>query len=196
MLGFTQRGYFTSVSLSPALQVLFAENRRTKMNHCGIQQNSNFSSFGNGEPVVCPKPRRLNTTVNHPVQLFRLQMCYQPEQYESKSSPELLDIIYSPEQSYSPVASSPPFFCGSPPSRVSNPLIQDARFGDNKIYPISPKLMIPNPNSGIQSSSPPPTSRNNGFLRSNYSNKPSVRVEGFNCLDSNNRRNCSVSALA
>lgn len=86
---------------------------------------------------------------------------------------------------------SPPFFCGSPPSRVSNPLIQDARFGDEKISPISPLSMIPNPTSGM--SSPSSSARKGGC---NYGNKPAVRVEGFDCLDRDNRRNCSIPALA
>lgn len=94
------------------------------------------------------------------------------------------------------VASSPPYFCGSPPSRVSNPLIQDARFGDEKITPISPRLMTPNPASGVPTSSPSSSSRKGGCHRPNYGNKPAVRIEGFDCLDRDNRRNCSIPTLA
>ncbi|KAL5070880.1 hypothetical protein RYX36_021767, partial [Vicia faba] len=32
-------------------------------------------------------------------------------------------------------ASSPPYFCVSPPIRVANPLVHDARFGDEIISP-------------------------------------------------------------
>ncbi|KAI3817193.1 hypothetical protein L1987_10982 [Smallanthus sonchifolius] len=158
------------------------KSERAKMNHCGIQQSSNFSSFGNGAPVVCPKPRRLN--------LFN-------------TGPELLDLMLqhgggggygAPEDTCTQFASSPPFFCGSPPTRVSNPLIQDARFGDEKISPISPRSMIPNPSSGMPGSSPSSSARKGGYLRTR--NKPSVRIEGFNCLDRGNRRNCSIPALA
>ncbi|KAJ0504768.1 hypothetical protein HanHA89_Chr12g0462961 [Helianthus annuus] len=177
------------------------------MNHCGIQQNSNFSSFGNGDHVVCPKPRRINlfdTTMNEPVMNLRWQMCHQQESYDSRSGPELLDIIFAksggygaPDQTCTQIASSPPFFCGSPPSRVSNPLIQDARFGDDKISPVSPQSIIPNPASGMTSSSPSSSSsRKGGYIRHNYGNKPAVRIEGFDCLDRDNRRNCSIPALA
>ncbi|KAD2804280.1 hypothetical protein R6Q59_030201 [Mikania micrantha] len=165
------------------------------MNHCGIQQSGNFSSFGNGEPVVCPKPRRLNlfnNAINEPARALRWQMCYQQEAYESNAGPELFDLILAKGGGYdvsgTPEQTSSPFFCGSPPSRVSNPLIQDARFGDDscKISPISPRSMIPNRDSGIPSSSP----ATGGYLR------PMVRIEGFNCLDGGNRRNCSIPALA
>lgn len=190
------------------------------MNHCGIHQNNTFASsreemrssvsvsvtFGNGEPMVCPKPRRLGlftATTNEPVRPLRWQMCYQSEGYESKAGPELLDIIFAKgggyggsEQTCTQVASSPPFFSGSPPSRVSNPLIQDALFGDDKISPVSPRSMIPNPTSSGMPSSPSSSARKGGCLRANFGNKPAVRIEGFDCLDRDNRRNCSIPALA
>ncbi|KVH96288.1 uncharacterized protein LOC112528429 isoform X1 [Cynara cardunculus var. scolymus] len=192
------------------------------MNHCGIHQNNTFASsceemrgsfsvsvtFDNCEPMVCPKPRRLSlfsTTNNEPVRPLRWQMCYQSEGYESNAGPELLDIIFAKqgsgyaasEQTYTQVASSPPFFSGSPPSRVSNPLIQDARFGDGKTSPISPRAIIPNPaSSGLSSASSSSSTRKGGCLRANFGNKPAVRVEGFDCLDRDNRRNCSIPALA
>ncbi|KAK9063735.1 hypothetical protein SSX86_017607 [Deinandra increscens subsp. villosa] len=186
-------GASSSPSGSPGIVTI--KNRRTKMNHCGIQQNGNFSSFGNGEPVVCPKPRRLslfNSSVHEPVRPFRWQMCYQSELQESNAGPELLDLILAKEQTTcTQIPSSPPFFSGSPPSRVSNPLIQDARFRDNKISsPISPRSTIPNPNFDFPSPSPSSSSRTGGC------NKPSVRVEGFDCLDRGNRRSCSIPALA
>lgn len=93
----------------------------------------------------------------------------------------------------SQVASSPPFFSGSPPSRVANPLIQDARFGDEKLTPFPSLAPIPPP-SGLSS----PTSssaRKGGCVRANFGNKPAVRVEGFDCMD-RDRRNCSIPALA
>lgn len=96
------------------------------------------------------------------------------------------------QSSAAQVASSPPFFCGSPPSRVSNPLIQDARFGDEKVTPVSPRA-IPIP-SGM-ASSPSASTRKGGCVRVNFGNNPAVRVEGFDCLD-RDRRNCSIPALA
>lgn len=105
---------------------------------------------------------------------------------------------YGAEQTCAQVASSPPFFSGSPPSRVSNPLIQDARFGDEKVAPISPRA-IPIP-SGL-TGSPSSTSSaaaprmSGGCVRANFGNNPAVRIEGFDCLD-RDRRNCSIPALA
>ncbi|XP_076902188.1 uncharacterized protein LOC143556842 [Bidens hawaiensis] len=157
------------------------------MNNCGIQQ------------VVCPKPRRfsyVNSVMNESVRPLRWHMCYQQESCEFESGPELLDLILAKsgalDQTCTNIASSPPFFSGSPPSRVSNPLIQDARFGDNKVPPVSPEPVILNPTSGISSSS----SRKVGYPHPNYGNKPAVRIEGFDCLDRDNRRNRSVPALA
>ncbi|KAK6252662.1 hypothetical protein QUC31_014382 [Theobroma cacao] len=151
------------------------------------------------ETMVCPKPRRLsllNATFNdHPVRSLRWQLSHQAELCDSKAGSDLLDMILTKggcavEQSCAQVASSPPFFSGSPPSRVANPLIQDARFGDEKIItPMSP------PPSGLSSSSPSSSSRKGGCIRVNFGNKPAVRVEGFDCLD-RDRRNCSIPALA
>ncbi|VVA17973.1 PREDICTED: unknown [Prunus dulcis] len=91
------------------------------------------------------------------------------------------------------VASPHPFFSGSPPSRVANPLIQDARFGDEKLTPSSPLSPTPHP-SGL-SSSPTTSARKGSFVRASFGSKPAVRVEGFDCLD-RDRRNCSIPTLA
>lgn len=99
------------------------------------------------------------------------------------------------EQSSPTVSSSPPFFCGSPPSRVANPLIQDARFGDENFSPLSSSswVVVPSP-SGLPPS-PSSSARKGGCVRANFGNNPAVRVEGFDCLD-RDRRNCSIPALA
>ncbi|KAK2996881.1 hypothetical protein RJ639_013630 [Escallonia herrerae] len=183
------------------------------MNHCAIQQNAfaaceemrssvslSVSITDMRDTVVCPKPRRLglvNSTINDPNRSLRWHMSHQQEICDSKAGAELLDIIltkggYAVEQPCTQVASSPPYFCGSPPSRVSNPLIQDALFGDEKISPVSPRS-IPIP-SGL-SSSPSSSARKGGCVRANFGNKPAVRIEGFDCLD-RDRRNCSIPALA
>ncbi|XP_024988794.1 uncharacterized protein LOC112523430 [Cynara cardunculus var. scolymus] len=190
------------------------------MNHCGIQQKNTFASscdemrnavsvsvsFDKGDHMVCPKPRRLslfNTPMNEPVRHLRWHMCYQPEPYESKAGIELLEIIFEKGGGYSAsektcteAASSPPFFSGSPPSRVSNPLIQDSRFGDEKVSPVSAHSIIPVPASGRSSLSPSSYEREVGSIGGNFGNKPAVRIEGFNCLNRDNGRNCSISALA
>ncbi|KAI7749472.1 hypothetical protein M8C21_033059 [Ambrosia artemisiifolia] len=206
------------MNFATTVQTGSIQTQKTKMNHCGIHQNSTFASpceemrssvsvsvsFDNGVPMVCPKPRRVSlftTTVNEPLRPLRWQISHQSEGYESRAGPELLDIIFAksgggygaPDQTCTQVASSPPFFSGSPPSRVSNPLIQDARFRDDKITAESPRSMIPNPApSGLSSPSP----RKGGCLLSNFGNKPAVRVEGFDCLNRDNRRNCSIATLA
>ncbi|KAL3338541.1 hypothetical protein AABB24_027593 [Solanum stoloniferum] len=175
------------------------------MNHCSIQQSNfaaceemrrSYSSISDKkDAVVCPKPRRIS-----PTRPLRWHVSHQQDLCDSRAGADLLDIILtkgdgsSVDQSAAQVASSPPFFCGSPPSRVSNPLIQDARFGDEKVTPISPRA-IPIP-SGLASSPSTSSARKVGCVsRANFGLNPAVRVEGFDCLD-RDRRNCSIPTLA
>ncbi|KAK9277395.1 hypothetical protein L1049_006938 [Liquidambar formosana] len=98
---------------------------------------------------------------------------------------------YGVEQSCTQIASSPPFFSGSPPSRVANPLIQDARFRDEKLAPSSPLQPMPSPPSSSARKG-----GGGGCVRASFGNKkPAVRIEGFDCLD-RDRRNRSIPALA
>ncbi|KAK2458781.1 hypothetical protein P8452_05316 [Trifolium repens] len=159
------------------------------------------------DSVVCPKPRRaglLNFAVNdHPSRAFRWHLSCQVEPCDSNSSgSNPLDTILTKdvdcdlEQLCPPVASSPPpFFCGSPPSRVANPLIQDARFGDENFSPLSPSSWVVVPTQSGLPPSPTSSGRKGGCVRANFGNNPAVRVEGFDCLD-RDRRNCSIPALA
>ncbi|KAF9588593.1 hypothetical protein IFM89_013445 [Coptis chinensis] len=162
--------------------------------------NNNTSSYSNDRRdfVVCPKPRRLgvlNHSMNDPIRTLRWQLSHQVEVNESKAGVDLMELILSKggngaEQSAAThVASSPPFFCGSPPSRATNPLIQDARFGEEKLpAPLSPL--------SIQSSSPSSSTTRKGCVRAKFGHKPAaVRIEGFDCLD-RDRRNCSIPAVA
>ncbi|KAL8035185.1 hypothetical protein ABFX02_12G080600 [Erythranthe guttata] len=195
------------------------------MNHCAIQQNSYSAreeiwaaaaaaasgrSVEKKEKVVCPKPRRLGVinTITHDYAFarpLRWHVSHQQEDYDAKAGNELLDIILAKgnsgkDQSIPQIASSPPFFSGSPPSRVSNPLIKDTRFGDDKINPLSPRVITPTPApapapSGATAPSPSSSARKGGCVRANFGNNPAVRVEGFDCLD-RDRRNCSIPALA
>lgn len=159
------------------------------------------------QTVVCPKPRRIGllrnpTTVHdhhHPVRSLRCHFSHQVELCESKAETDILDIIltkdgFGAEQVHTQVldSSSPPFFCGSPPSRVANPLTQDALFRDDidipmVSSPIPPPLGPPPPS--------PSSSRKGGCIRGSFGNSPAVRIEGFDCLDRDSR-NCSIPALA
>ncbi|KAG6398931.1 hypothetical protein SASPL_140403 [Salvia splendens] len=179
------------------------------MNRYAIRQNS-FAAYeemrGNAaacrsvemkETVICPKPRRLGllqTSLHEPSypRPLRWHASHHQELFDSKAGSELLDIILAKgggcgsDQAVPPVASSPPFFSGSPPSRVSNPLIQDARFMAEHSTPASPRA-VPAPS--------PSSTRKGGCVRANFGNNPAVRVEGFDCLD-RDRRNCTIPALA
>ncbi|KAL9248721.1 hypothetical protein AKJ16_DCAP07036 [Drosera capensis] len=196
------------------------------MNHCAIQQNAVVSAedrrsstvlFGGAtgvrkQCVVCPKPRRFaiaTTVMDHHARPRPNYRSYQAADVpDSKAGSELLDIVLSKgvrgggdgveRSSDNQVASSPPFFCGSPPSRVSNPLIQDARFRDPKLQTQVPFIPLPQPMPASSGSSSSPTSsaaRKGGCVRANFGTKPAVRVEGFDCLDRDSR-NCSIPALA
>ncbi|KAJ9563590.1 hypothetical protein OSB04_008750 [Centaurea solstitialis] len=190
--------------------VNFSTEEENNMNHCGIQQKNTFASsceemrnavsvsvsFDKGDHMVCPKPRRFNlfnTPMNESLRPLRWHI-YQPEPYESKAGLELLEIIFE-KNMYTGCFVSP-FFSGSPPRRVSNPLIQDTRFGDEKVSPVSGHSMIPVPASGTSSLSPPSYENEVGPIGGNFGNKPAVRIEGFNCLNRDTRRNCGISARA
>ncbi|TKY60927.1 hypothetical protein E2542_SST18032 [Spatholobus suberectus] len=99
------------------------------------------------ESVICPKPRRLalinHSSINTHIRPLRHPISCQSEAEDSGVGAELLDIILPKENCYVErsggqlVTSSPPFFCGSPPSRASNPLIQDEQFGNGNFSPFT-----------------------------------------------------------
>ncbi|KAE8735430.1 LOB domain-containing protein 41-like [Hibiscus syriacus] len=130
-----------------------------------------ISDHRNGSAVVCPKPRRIRVLQLH---------LYQAEVNDSKAGAELLDAI----------ASSPPFFCGSPPGRAANPLVQDARFNEERLAQALSTLQIPCPSSSSSLASKA------GCIGMKFGLEPAaVRVEGFDCL-SRDRRNSRVPAMA
>lgn len=171
------------------------------------------SALSNG--VVCPKPRRVGGFFNSPSAFDPLESirpsCYlqfsqQMEACDSDAGTELLDIIltkgdYGEGRSNYQMDSSPPFFCGSPPSRASNPLIQDAHFGQEFFDPFSPTLeAVAVAHPPPLSPPPPPSPLSSSSARKNggggcgmkFGHKPApVRIEGFSC-----GRNCSISAVA
>ncbi|KAL4360868.1 hypothetical protein GQ457_04G023390 [Hibiscus cannabinus] len=165
-----------------------------KMDHCNLLQNAAVSPYDHQRciPVVCPKPRRIGVVANNHNRTLRLHLSYQAEISDMNASSELLDIILKKqdigiEQTAEQVSSSPPFFCGSPPSRVSNPLVQDALFGDESLGPL--QMLTPLSASSL-------SSYNGGCNRGKFGYKPAaVRVEGFDCLN-RDRRNSRIPALA
>lgn len=172
------------------------------MNRCGYQQKSAVGGYEGMrrvvEPVVCPKPRRfgmLNQSMDDIVRPLRRHINLHAEAGDSAAGTELLDIIltkggYGGERFAASVASSPPFFCGSPPCRVSNPVIQDAQFGTEQFMPSSPAPPSPSSLSARKAGG------GAGAVRMKIGHKPAaVRIEGFDCLG-RDRRNCSISALA
>ncbi|XP_050374458.1 uncharacterized protein LOC126791991 [Argentina anserina] len=171
------------------------------MNHCVIQQTSSALSVCEEmrtarDSVVCPKPRRYglrSATFHDSVRSLRWQLGHQGELCDSKAGSDALDSILTKgvEQfSFTEIGSPQhPFFSGSPPSRVGNPLIRDDRFGSEKLTPVSPL-------SPVSSSSPSSSTRSGGGrVRAIFGSKPIVRVEGFDCLDRDSR-NCSIPSLA
>ncbi|XP_031374748.1 uncharacterized protein LOC116189290 [Punica granatum] len=147
------------------------------------------------EAVVCPKPRRfglLSPSMAEPIRPLRCHVNHHAMVGDSGAGSELLDMIlskggYGGERSSTQVASSPPFFCGSPPVRAQNPVVQDARFGTETILPFSPASPTPLSSSACKGTGP---------ARMQFGHKPAaVRIEGFDCLG-RDRGNCSISAWA
>nr|AFK38848.1 unknown [Lotus japonicus] len=172
------------------------------MNYYNLQQNalssceemrSTLPIADQNGPVVCPKPRRVGALMNMPVQPLRLNLSQLSEESESKAGAELLDIIHNRESSGEEFANqiaSSPYFIGSPPARATNPLAQDARFGEEE------RLLIPtfSPPSGLLS--PSSLSCKGGCARMKFGHRPAaVRVEGFDCL-SRDRQNSGITAVA
>ncbi|KAJ8553434.1 hypothetical protein K7X08_024112 [Anisodus acutangulus] len=148
--------------------------------------------------VVCPKPRRVElfnsfyVQPNEPIRPYT-SLQINNQQSDLKAGTELLHIIlgsYDVETTNFDMASSPPFFFGSPSRRASNPLIQDSQFSNNNFVPI---LAIPEGATAAAPSPPPSASaRKNGggCGPMKFGIKPAaVRIEGFNCCS-------SISAVA
>ncbi|XP_004234569.1 uncharacterized protein [Solanum lycopersicum] len=132
--------------------------------------------------LICPKPRRLGNINTHSnCQPLRNQA----EVFISKGGEELFDLISKEDdiaarQYASDLSSSPPFFSGSPPCRVMNPLIHDAQFSNEKKHRVSSS-----PSPSTSSSSSPSSSCKGRCARARLGKPHSPnRVEGFDCLNS------------
>ncbi|KAM7471133.1 hypothetical protein LguiA_009316 [Lonicera macranthoides] len=152
-------------------------------NRCAYQHNNAFGEMRRGDSshdgVVCPKPRRLDD--HHLAPSLWLSSNRQAEVFDSRAGTELMDLILTKGCYGVEKPNTPPFFSGSPPSRASNPVIQDARFCSEKLT-VAPEAL------------PSQSARKQGScVRANFGHKPAaVRIEGFNC----SRGNCSISAVA
>ncbi|CAL9122003.1 unnamed protein product [Musa acuminata var. zebrina] len=186
------------------------------MNHRAMQQQNALSASeemraplavaDRKPPVFCPKPRRLSplAAVAEPVLPFRRGG---PPWHISRKGevfrrpPYLLVRVFFGSRRSNPngfrfqggeqnqVSSSPPFFCGSPPSRAANPVVHDARFGDDR----PPAAFTPVPL--IQSG--PPLSPKQGCAHAKFGLMPAaVRIEGFDCLNRDRRSCSSITAVA
>ncbi|GMI76997.1 hypothetical protein like AT5G16110 [Hibiscus trionum] len=159
------------------------------MDRCDLVQNAAVSAYDHqsGSPVVCPKPRRIGVFASNPNRPLRLHASHQAEISDMCAGAELLDIFlnkedFGIEESANQVASPPSYFHGSPPSRVSNPVVQDAQFCEGR----HAALQIPYPLSSMSSSS-----RKGGCTKMKFGYTPaSIRVEGFDCQHS------SIPAMA
>ncbi|XP_047332754.1 uncharacterized protein LOC124936309 [Impatiens glandulifera] len=160
------------------------------MNRCVYQQSvCEEMSASALNALVCPKPRRivtLNSSTNGQIKPPRYQTSHQLKAAEVEGGNELFDFILPKGNFGSGVASSPPYFYGSPPSRTSNPITQDTRFVNN-MYSSSP---LSSPAQTMLATSP------SSCGRMKFVHKPAAkRVEGFDCL-SRDLDNCSISAVA
>ncbi|XP_020588894.1 uncharacterized protein LOC110030501 [Phalaenopsis equestris] len=170
------------------------------MNHYAVQMNTlaasrDYLAAGDRKsPVLCPKPRRLSPLLASEVaRPIRWQSSHQAEPCSSKPGLDFLDY-FLPKGGES-LSMSPPFFCGSPPSRAGNPVV-DARFGENRTVGPHPSP-LPALSSGSATASPMSPRSSGNCARTNIGLKPAaVRIEGFDCLDGGRRRGCGITAVA
>ncbi|WOK97746.1 hypothetical protein Cni_G06454 [Canna indica] len=169
---------------------------RRKMNSCAMQKNelaacedtsAPFAAVDDRRfPVLCPKPRRFAplSAVADPVRPLRRLPSHQADSSYSNTAMHLLDILLAKGGDENHAASSPPFFSGSPPRRTTNPVVHDARFGEDRPSPLT-------------QSGQSPVSPNQGCARSKLGLLPAtVRIEGFDCLSANRRGCSSITAVA
>lgn len=130
------------------------------------------------DQVICPKPLRMAVAPCTAKEIYRSRCRIQSQstlRCEGEPSYEILDIFLNKSGSgdQANVNSSLPYFCGSPPSRSANPLVNDVQFIENGIPP-----------------SPVMVSQQSSCGSSIGSNHPSVRIEGF--ASSSSESHCSV----
>uniref|UniRef100_A0A7N0T182 Uncharacterized protein n=1 Tax=Kalanchoe fedtschenkoi TaxID=63787 RepID=A0A7N0T182_KALFE len=151
------------------------------------------------EPMPCSKPRRLSAawsdSIADHITPNNTRCRKQLEASGVKVGAGLLDIImgeggYGNEKSGGQLASSPPFLRGSPPTRSSNPVVRDARFGSEKAtVPLLSSMKSPSPASSQSSC------KARGGRMKIGQKAAAVRIEGFGCLGGD-RQNCNIPGVA
>ncbi|XP_008797093.2 uncharacterized protein LOC103712367 isoform X2 [Phoenix dactylifera] len=162
---------------------------------CMSDRKSRFWQIDNqsipGE-LICPQPRRptrvpcfmdnLNRIGPKPKSILPV--------HRGDCGPEILDIILNKDDpdGDSDMNNQAGFFCGSPPVRTNNPVVQDAKFAKQ-----TRDLASPLGNSfGIKPAGR--VERGSPSCGSSFGGSPKARIEGFAC--GNSESHCVVPALA
>ncbi|KAK6773592.1 hypothetical protein RDI58_028830 [Solanum bulbocastanum] len=158
------------------------------MNKFAYCQNGlvSFREIDVSKGVACPKPRKSRANEPFSTNATLLQINQEVEVCDLKAGTEILDLILTKGRYDVDYSNSNPFFCGSPPSRASNPLTQDVNFGNDNFMPIQPF-----PESALPFSFSSRLIRGGCVPMEFGNNSAPVRIEGFNCGG-----NCSISAVA
>ncbi|GLJ46227.1 hypothetical protein SUGI_0973910 [Cryptomeria japonica] len=142
------------------------------------RQRSGIHKDMSQKQVICPEPRRA-PVVDSLVDELHKTCCWPPSnsmvQDEGDAGREILDIFLR-KSGYGDSNGSVPYFCGSPPVRAHNPLVNDVKFV---------RKDLPSPSVSLTQKS---------SCGASYGTNPSVRVEGFAC--SSSEKQCIVPALA
>ncbi|CAM8997950.1 unnamed protein product [Rhodiola kirilowii] len=139
-----------------------------------------FFSDSNGL-VVRPIPRRPGISKNDLIMSPRGQM-RNPDQCENNSVAELLDSLLRRKLQSSSSQSPPYFYTGSPPVRVTNPLIQDNRFSNDEPVSLSD---LSSPPASVKSSPSSSVQKGSCGRMNSVSNPAPIRVVGFRCGSQN-----------
>lgn len=128
--------------------------------------------------IICPTPRRVGPFDIDSRLMMPLRFLIRNDigAFDTKQGADSMGLIFYKEdheaEQCTTLASSPPFFFGSPPCRAPNTLVQDSHFGLENLIP----------KCSSQSNSVLPSSAQ---TRAEFGTKQAtVRVEGFDCQTS------------
>lgn len=149
-----------------------------------LDTKSRFSPSLPGAEVICPQPRRV---IRVPCVFDSLdnsspktKSSYHP--HKVNHALDFWDFIFSKDE-FEVDPNNHGFFCGSPPVRTNNPLINDAEFAKLNHLPASPLSNCHVIKPAVHDSGSP-----------SHGTSPKIRVEGFACGSPDSPR--VVSALA